>query len=92
MVWVETFRNLDFLIVNVREHSTKIPRRRKCPSHISFQLSASLAAHASSTAPADWLYHLVDLRFFTVDSGIGAKQRPFHGAMADAEDARRPTE
>ena len=30
------------------------------------------------------------LRFFTVDDGIGAKQRPFHGAMADAGDARRP--
>jgi len=27
---------------------------------------------------------------FTVDGGIGAKQRPFHGAMADAGDARRP--
>jgi hypothetical protein len=37
-----------------------------------------------STAPANRPYHFVDLRFFTVDGGIGAKQRPFHGAMADA--------
>jgi hypothetical protein len=27
---------------------------------------------------------------FTVDGGIGAKQRPFHGTMADAGDARWP--
>jgi hypothetical protein len=38
----------------------------------------------ASTSPADRSYHLVDLRFFTVDGGIGAKQWSFHGAIADA--------
>src|SRR5271154_4085542 len=38
--------------------------------------------HGPSTAPADRLYHLVDLRFFTVDRGIGAKQWPFHRGLA----------
>ena len=37
-----------------------------------------------STAPADQPYHLIELRFFTFDSGIGAKQRPFHGSIAAA--------
>jgi hypothetical protein len=36
-----------------------------------------------STAPANRPYHLVDLRFFSVDGRIGAKQRPLHG-MASA--------
>ena len=35
-----------------------------------------------STAPADRSDHLVDLRFFTVDRGVGAEQRPLH-APAD---------
>jgi hypothetical protein len=39
---------------------------------------------ASSTAPADRPYHLVDLHFFRVGGRIGAKRRPFHGAMAGA--------
>jgi hypothetical protein len=38
---------------------------------------------ARSTAPADRVYHFVDLRFFTVDGGTGADKRPFHGAVAD---------
>jgi len=57
------------------------------PTRINTSIAAchsAVASPASSTAPADRVYHFVDLRFFTVDGGVGAKQRPFHGAVADA--------
>ncbi|WP_143046725.1 hypothetical protein [Bradyrhizobium erythrophlei] len=34
-----------------------------------------------SAAPADRVYHFIDLRIFTIDSGIGAKQWSSHGGL-----------
>jgi hypothetical protein len=36
----------------------------------------------ASASPADRSYHLLDLRFFTVDSAIGARQWSFHGTFS----------
>ena len=41
-------------------------------------------SRAASTSPADRSYHLIDLRFFSVDGGTGAEQRSFHGAVTHA--------
>ena len=49
----------------------------------------SLRGAASSTAPADRPYHLVDLRFFTVDGGIGAECRTFHRVRGARRRKRR---
>jgi hypothetical protein len=57
------------------------------PTRINTSIAAchsAVASPASSTAPADRVYHFVDLRFFTVDRGTGANKRATHGAMADA--------
>jgi hypothetical protein len=44
------------------------------------QLADRLESPEASTSPAVRTYHFVDLRFFAVDGGIGAKQWSFHGA------------
>jgi DMSO/TMAO reductase YedYZ molybdopterin-dependent catalytic subunit len=36
----------------------------------------------ASASPANRIYHLVDLRFFAVDGGTGAKQSSLHGSKA----------
>jgi hypothetical protein len=57
--------------------------KHRAPSDKAFLFDRK-AHKRESTSPADRSYHLVDLRFFTVDGGIGAKQWSFHGAIADA--------
>jgi hypothetical protein len=52
-------------------------------------LVSATASPKASTSPADRIQHFVDLYFFSVDGGIGAKQWSFHGAVANAVRRKR---
>ena len=65
----------------VRSSASPLPERASPSSH-RIPACHAAAGHLLVSHPSN--------RFFTVDGGIGAKQRPFHGAMADDGDARSP--
>jgi hypothetical protein len=68
----------------VSEESQCVVLSRRLPTLDTSAPGPCSMCDISSTDPADRFHHFVDFRFLAVDGGTGAKQRPFHRAMAHA--------